>query len=385
MNQKQKQFLRATAILIGLIIGVGIFGVPYVITKAGFFPAIFYFLVLGAAMILTTLFYGEVNLRTQGKHRIVGYAEKYLGKRGKIVAALAQIFGFYGAIIAYIIVGGEFLFSLLGGFLGGEVIFYQFFIFAFISIFVVAGLRLLSWLEVILTSLLLLVILVVLAVGFPKIEISNYETFEWAYLFLPYGVILFSLGGTAAVPELKEVLSKNLKLMKKVIIVGVVISILLTAAFGFIIAGITGGATTDEALSGLQGILSPPIITAGIIFGLLSIATSLLVIGINLKETFLYDYKIKSNLIAWFLALGVPFLIFLFGLHGFIKVISIAGGVFGGLGGILIVLMFLKAKKAGVRKPEYKIDLPKFIPYVLIGVFGLGILYEIFYLFMNGF
>ncbi|NQU83328.1 MAG: hypothetical protein HQ536_01310, partial [Parcubacteria group bacterium] len=64
---------------------------------------------------------------------------------------------------------------------------------------------------------------------------------------------------------------------------------------------------------------------------------------------------------------------------------SITGGVFGGLAGILVVLMFFEAKKKGNRKPEYEIKIPKFIPYTIMIIFGLGMLYEIFYLFMNGF
>ncbi|MEA3272754.1 MAG: aromatic amino acid transport family protein, partial [Patescibacteria group bacterium] len=213
MIQRYKQFLRSTAMLVGLIVGVGIFGVPYVISKAGVAPAIFYFLILGSAMILIQLFYGEVNLRTKGKHRLVGFAEKYLGKWGKRLTGFVHVFGFYGGIIAYIIVGGEFLHMLLNSFLGGNILVYQIAIFVFVSIFIVAGLRLLSWVEVILTSLLLLVVLAILSVGFPNIRVENYKMLEFSYLFLPYGVILFSLGGSAAIPEIKEVLKRNLKLL----------------------------------------------------------------------------------------------------------------------------------------------------------------------------
>ena len=73
--------------LVGMIIGVGIFGVPYVLSRAGLVPGIFYFIVLGAAIILVHLFYGEAVLRTNGRHRLVGYAEKYLGMWGRRAAA----------------------------------------------------------------------------------------------------------------------------------------------------------------------------------------------------------------------------------------------------------------------------------------------------------
>lgn len=385
MRTSSKQFLSSLAIVVGLIVGVGIFGIPYAISQAGVIPGIIYFVLLGGAMLLTNLFYGEVSLRTHGRHRLVGYAEKYLGRWGKVVASIAQIFGFYGGIIAYIIVGGEFLFAVFNKLIGGEVLFYQVFIFIFVSVFIIIGLKLLSWVEVGLTGLLLLIVLIILFAGLPHVQLGNYKNFELSKLFLPYGVILFSIGGSAAIPEIKEVLKRNGKMMKKVIILGMLIAVLISIGFGFIIAGVSGSLTSDEALSGLSGILSEEILFLGLIFGILSIITSLLVVGINLKETFLYDYEMKSNLLAWFLAICIPFFIFLSGSRGFIKVISITGSIFGGMVGFLIILMFLKAKKEGKRKPEYQINIPKIIPYFLMGIFSLGIAYEVYYLFMNGF
>ena len=74
---------RATALLCGTIIGAGVLGIPYVISKVGFIPGFFIILLIGLAMLMLNLLLGEVILRTPGNHQLPGYAERYLGKTGK--------------------------------------------------------------------------------------------------------------------------------------------------------------------------------------------------------------------------------------------------------------------------------------------------------------
>ncbi len=52
----RKNFYYALAILIGTTVGGGIFGLPYVIARAGLLTSLFYFLILGAVVLLVTLF-----------------------------------------------------------------------------------------------------------------------------------------------------------------------------------------------------------------------------------------------------------------------------------------------------------------------------------------
>ena len=120
-----KRFYHAIAMMIGMIVGVGIFGVPYAVEKVGFALGIFYIFVLGMMLLLIHLLYSEIVLRTDGVHRLVGYAEIYLGKKGKIVTAASQILSFYGALVAYIIIGGQFLHMVLSPIFGGTVLVYQ--------------------------------------------------------------------------------------------------------------------------------------------------------------------------------------------------------------------------------------------------------------------
>ncbi|MAF20621.1 MAG: hypothetical protein CMI55_02985, partial [Parcubacteria group bacterium] len=79
----KRSFIYALSTLVGSIIGVGLYSLPYITARVGIWVMLFYFLVLSLVSILIGLIYGEVILRTKGLHRLPGYAEKYLGLGAK--------------------------------------------------------------------------------------------------------------------------------------------------------------------------------------------------------------------------------------------------------------------------------------------------------------
>ena len=143
--------------------------------------------------------------------------------------------------------------------------------------------------------------------------------------------------------------------------------------------GITGSGTTEEAINGLIPYLGNWIISVGAIFGILAVFTSFLVLGLGLEEIFHDDYRIKKR-VAFCLALFVPFLAYLFGLKSFIFIIGLVGALAAGIDGILTVLIYFKAKKAGDRQPEYQIKTGIFWGWLLILMFSLGFIYQFVYL-----
>ncbi len=127
--------------------------------------------------------------------------------------------------------------------------------------------------------------------------------------------------------------------------------------------------------------MGPKVFVLGALLGILTMLTSFLTLGFALKEIFMLDYKI-NKITSWILACFVPFIIFLLGLTSFIKIIGIVGAITGGLNGIIILIMYQKAKEKGEQKPAFSVNLPKSIIYVLYLLFGLGILYQIYYSFL---
>src|SRR3990167_927462 len=107
-------FALALATLVGTIVGAGIFGLPYVTAKAGVALGVFYLVLLGVVVMLLHLMFGEIALRTKEKHRLIGYASLYLGGWAKKLVTVSTVVGIVGALLAYIIIGGDFLYIVFG-------------------------------------------------------------------------------------------------------------------------------------------------------------------------------------------------------------------------------------------------------------------------------
>ena len=99
----ERKLIEAIATLVGLTIGAGILGIPYVVAQAGFLTGVFIILFLGLIIVLMNLYVGEITLRTKGTHQLPGYVEKYLGKKGKFFMMISLMITVYGALTGYII------------------------------------------------------------------------------------------------------------------------------------------------------------------------------------------------------------------------------------------------------------------------------------------
>lgn len=362
--------------MVGMAVGVGLFGIPYVIAKSGALAGVIYFLVLGSIITLTHLIYGEAILRTGGRHRLIGLAQIYLGKWWKRLTAAVSTLGLYAVLIAYIIVGGQFLKILVSPFLGGSLLVYQIIFWAVMAAIILIGLRTITFSELLLTVFLITALLLVSVIGLTKFNMLNFSGFNAKEFFTPYGVILFSINASAAVPVVLEVLGRNKKRAKSAIIWGSAASIALIAFFAFAVLGALGGAVSKESVESLGALFGGRVLYIGAFFGLLAVATSFLPLALYSKEQFKFDLKF-NGVISWFLACGLPFLIFLLGTKDFIRIISFSGAVFSGFEGFLVVWIYQRAKKTGKRQPEYEIHLPLAILAAIGVIFLLGMIYEI--------
>ena len=228
------------------------------------------------------------------------------------------------------------------------------------------------------------IILVVLAClfvlkGAPFVSFENLKGFNLMKFFLPYGVVFFSLTGGAAVPELRQILKGQERKIKRVIVLGTVIPAVIYFLFALVVVGTTGQDTSKDAISGLVPYLGQNIIVLGAVFGFLTVITSFLMLGLNLRKMFQLDYKLNKFL-AWALACFIPLIAFLIGFKDFIMVIGLIGAVAGGSEGIVTILIYRRAKKMGNRQPEYSLKLNRIFIWTMVLLFALGIFYEFIYL-----
>ena len=272
----------------------------------------------------------------------------------------------YAALIAYLLGEGEsisFLFfnninyTLIAG-----VVFWL--IVAGISF---GGIRKFKKIEPFAVLVVFLVVVLLGIINWNKLDLGNLAYSNPGFLFLPFGVVLFAFLGISAIPEMRRVLEKNEKLMKKAIIIGSLVPLLVYVLFTIIgqnvqeIATISFGKTVT-------------------LLGMFTMFTAFLALNLALQDTYRFDFSLSQKK-AWLLSSLLPLIFFLiiktYNLAGFVKILSLGGAVSGGLIGIAILLIHenLKEKKLE-RKPEFRFKLPLLIKIFFIIIFFVGIAYE---------
>ncbi len=366
-----KQFWVTAFTLSGTIIGAGILGLPYVFSQAGFFVGVFWLFVLGLILLLVNLYLGEITLRTKTIHQLPGYAEKYLGKKGKILMFGAMAFGIYSALLAYLIGEGQSLSQLFFGTLDYSVYFAIGFWFA-MTLLLKRGLKELKQIEFWGVLAIIGIILVMFLRFLPGINPGNLTYYDLSNFFLPFGVVIFALLGFTSISELRQEIKGQEKLLRKAIIVGTLIPVILYLLFSFIFVGIFG--------KNVEQIATISFGNAIIILGIFTMLTSYFVLSFSLKDIFVYDFK-KKKFVFFFVSL-FPLLLYLivmlFNFSNFVKVLGIGGVISGGLTGILILLTNIKSKEKGNREPEFSIPINWFVIFVLSLIFVFGIWFELF-------
>jgi len=363
-----KIILYSIAVISATIIGAGFLALPYVTSKVGFWIVLGYFLVLGPLVILIHHFFCEVALRTPGLMRLPGYARYHLGKWAGRIALCSSLFSMWGALLSFLIIGGEFLKGLLGHFFGEEELIYTLIYFLPAAILILLGIRPIARVEFVGMILFFLIVITIYFQGRHLLGIENlFPQPNFTYLFLPYGVILFALWGVHPVPEVKEMLRGKRDLLKMVIPISVLIPILLYLFFIYVILGITGPQIGEGLVPALKATLGESGASLVFLLGILTTFTSFLTLGLTIKKIFWYDLKMNKTL-AWAIACFIPLFLFLSGIIEFVQVVFFVGAVMLGIDGILISLMYKKINPEG-----------KFIVYPLILIFFGGMVYALFY------
>ena len=196
-------------------------------------------------------------------------------------------------------------------------------------------------------------------------------------LFFPYGLILYSLIGSLAIPEIINLLKKEkqeLRLIKPISLVGTMIPALIYFIFAFGIFSAAGKNTTPDGLSGLLGIVPFALIYLASLMAFLEIITSYFVFEVSVFQTLRTDFKFKKKL-ALAAVVFLPLAFFFLGATDFLRLMGVMGSVLISLDSILVVLAYLALKRINVGYKYQLIRLPAWLGGVLIAVLlGGGVL-----------
>jgi len=368
----KKELWVAVFTFVGLIIGAGIFAIPYVFSKAGFLTGLVDIAILSLVILYVCLCYGEIVLRTKEKHQLTGLAEKYLGKEGKWIVFVSILVSLYGALMAYAIGAGTALTTLFGW----EPIYWSVIFLLVFGTVIFFRLKVFAAFESIFTPLKLLVIFILIMLALPFVKSVNLMSFNVSLLHIPYGVLLFALTGFSVIPDMASEL-KDKKLLKKAIIIGIALSAVIYLLFAFSIVGVLGSKTSEIGTVALGQELGNYMVWLANIFAILALGTAFVAVGFTLKEHYVLDYKINNKL-ALFAVLIVPLVFIFLGKFSFVKIIDVSGIVGTGIALLAILIMHTRAIKQGDLEPAYKIKNYLLVKGLIILLLVIGIVYEFF-------
>lgn len=382
MKASFKNYFTAAFILAGTILGVGIFGLPYVFSKSGFLTGLFFLFFCGVLVTINHLLYGEILLRTPGEHRLPGLAKIYLGKLGFSLTSISSIVSAISVLLAYLILGGQF-FSNLGQAInhpmGVGLATIVFWIIGTIGFSF--GVGFIGFGAILGVILIVIFIIGFFILGIPHVQLEMLTKINFSQFLLPYGVLLFSLSDGSAVPEIlnyftKKGVTKEKIDFKKPIISGTLLPPILYILFILGVFGLFQGKIIPVDL--IPGLLqyNPIVGLITNVLGIILILTSYFVIGLNLRNTLHLDLKMKGWA-SWLIPTALPIALYFFGFQNFIGVISFIGAVILGIVITTTVLIHKKSQEKGELIPSYQIKISSLARIALIILLLLGVGQEI--------
>jgi amino acid permease len=293
--------------------------------------------------------YADVLARDTKHHRFTGLARSYFGVRGYLLSLFAVVFKSLIGLTIYLILSASFI-RLLFPQLSEWHMIVLFWAVGSLSIFF--SIKRETSAEIIATATIGVVVIGLAAWGLLQGGgiplITNAKWYE--HIFIPLGALIFSFGGGAAIPSLISYYRKRnveLSAIKKPIIIGTAIPLVLYFAFVVGVLMIHSRPTVDT-ITGLVPLL-PEWAKIGIgILGLASLWSSYMMTGFDVRDSLHYDMRYR-RIIANTIVVVTPIMLYVLGLTNFIQAISITGGVFGGMVGILLIRMWKKSKKEALQ------------------------------------
>lgn len=362
-----REFIVPPGLFASLVIGAGMFSLPYLFSKAGILTGFGYLLTFGLVFSIIHLMYAEVLAKTKGEHAFLGYARIHLGQFGFLTSIMTTVVGNALVLLIYLVLSASFLKVIAPSFTGDGALL-AFWLIATIPI--ILGIKRIANLSLFFTIAMILIIVWVFVRGAGALSFDQILAIDQSNLLLPYGAILFSLAGRSAIGPIRQYLKDDRSWsarIKPAVVIGTLAAGFFYMLFALGIIGLSNQSVSMDAISGITG--AHPIIRLGLaVLGVLSIWTSYIFIGMELKNNLKFDLKLRGALSAAAVAI-IPPLFYFLGFNNFINLIGFSGEILLAIESILVVLMW--------RRLESQSRLRRAAPVLIIGVFVTAIVHQL--------
>lgn len=340
----RSRFIGGILLIVGTSIGGGMLALPLANAATGFWQSSLFLLICWGLMTLGALFILEANLYLPpGKH-MVSMAKSTLGMPGLLAAWLSYIFLLYTLLAGYISGGSDVFGALLTR---GGIHLYEWqssvlFTFLF-GLVVYGGIRSVDLFNRGLMfgklgAYFLLVILIS-----PHVQFNYFEGGDYRNITGTVMILITSFGFAIILPNLREYFNDNIKVLRKVVLIGSLIPLLAYLAWDAVIigslpstgdTGLTALMQNEHATSALAATLSNKV-QSGLISSLFNFFTSICMLtaflGVSLcLISFLSDglkvaQKGKEGLLLFVLTFIPPLLVVIYYPGAYIHALNYAG------------------------------------------------------------
>lgn len=376
----------------GTAIGAGMLAMPISTGVIGFPYASLLMIATFLYMLICIFILLEANLYSKKANaNIISMAKESLGCCGQYVAWGAFLLLLYSASAAYISGGGSLMlsFDLVAKHLNHGVT-----CIIFAAIFGLVGFFGIKYIDILnrfcMFGLVASYFVLIFNVG-PHIKISNLSGGNPKYIFAAIPILVLSFTSHLILPSLRSYYDNDIKRLKKVLIIGSIIPLVVYLIWEFMILGIipqTGNfslnsiAIANDPLAKLNDILQSKhvlaLATANAGFSFFALVTSYLGVILSLSD-FLADglkikHDLKGKLFLMTLSFIPPLFFALYYPSGFISALSYGGVFVAILFCILPVMIVWNSRyKKKLASPQYIFPGGKF-GLVLAAMIGIAVI-----------
>jgi len=305
----------------GTTIGAGMLALPVSTGMSGFLPSLLLLVLYWIFMTYTAFLMLEVNLWMGENNNLISMAKHTLGKWGQVISWVVYLFLLYSLTTAYIAGGSPIVIDALTAISrvtlpewAGTIPLLGIF-----GYFVYKGTHSVDRVN------RLLMVGLVIAYGFlvvfltPNVKASFLLHTDWKYLMMGVSVVAISFGFHIIIPSLVSYLDRDIAKLKKVILIGSIIPLILYISWEFLTLGILpikgehgifegylNGSNGAHLLGEMLG--NTAIAMVARFFSFFAIITSFLGVSLSLSDFLADGLKIKKNRSGRFLIFVLTFL-----------------------------------------------------------------------------
>jgi amino acid permease len=378
MKQKRIMFLFPLSAFIGTVFGVGLYSLPYVMSRSGVWLFLFYLIVVGLLVYLVNAMFAEVAIQTPIKERFLGYIGQYIGKRTERIFGWITVVGFWGTFLAYLLVWGQFAHNVFGKALHLDPVHFSIIFFAFTFFIIYKGGRTVEAVDIIMLVAAGMLFITLFGLGFNQLRhVVSVPTATLSWI-LPYGTIMFAMWGAGIIPEVVNQLRESPNSIRRLLRIGLIIPMCVAFVFALFIVGLSGSETSRESFAGLGAVLGNGAVVVGSLIGMITIALAYNNLGWVSRNMFMTDLKL-SHVSAMLLSLAPALVLIFLGIHNFIIVISLSGAIFLGLQGYIIFQLYHKVihKNGNAQSQILRRAIPPWLIRLGMALFVAGVVLEL--------